>query len=95
MTSVDLGRLNPHCPLIPLDEDEICGDNPDPPEVIDMEMIEWKGKVVTSRIIEWQKQGTWAAIYNNNNNNNHNNATSSSLWWAINDISFSYLSIWP
>ena len=56
MASVDLGHLNPDCPLIPLDEDEICGDNPDPPEVIDMEGIEWKGKVVvTLTIIEWRK----------------------------------------
>ena len=55
VTSFDLGHLKPDCPLIPPDEDEICGDNPDPPEVIDMEMIEWKGKVVTLTIIEWQK----------------------------------------
>ena len=40
MTSVDFGHLNPDCPLIPPDEDEVCGDNHDPPEVIDMEMIE-------------------------------------------------------
>ena len=40
MTRVDLGHLNPDCPLIPLDEDEVCGDNPDPPEVIYMEIIE-------------------------------------------------------
>jgi len=32
VTSVDLGHLNPDCPPIPLDEDEVCGDNPDPPE---------------------------------------------------------------
>ena len=52
MTRVDLGHLNPDCPLIPLDEDEVCGDNPDPPEVIDMEMIEGKDNVVTLTIIE-------------------------------------------
>ena len=52
MTRVDLGHLNLDCPLIPLDEDEVCGDNPDPPEVIDMEMIEGKDNVVTLTIIE-------------------------------------------
>ena len=52
VTRVDLGHLNPDCPLIPLDEDEVCGDNPDPPEVIDMEMIEGKDNVVTLTIIE-------------------------------------------
>ena len=33
VSKVDLGGLEAECPLIPPEDDEVCGDNPDPPEV--------------------------------------------------------------
>ena len=33
VSKVDLGGLEAACPLIPPEDDEVCGDNPDPPEV--------------------------------------------------------------
>ena len=33
VSKVDLGDLEAACPLIPPEDDKVCGDNPDPPEV--------------------------------------------------------------
>ena len=33
VSKVDLGSLEAECPLIPPEDDKVCGDNPDPPEV--------------------------------------------------------------
>ena len=33
VSKVDLGGLEAACPLIPPEDDKVCGDNPDPPEV--------------------------------------------------------------
>ena len=33
----DLGWLEAACPALPLEDDDVCADNPDPPEVLTLE----------------------------------------------------------
>ena len=39
VSKVDLGGLEAACPLIPPEDDKVCGDNPDPPEVTSLLIV--------------------------------------------------------
>ena len=39
VSKVDLGGLEAECPLIPPEDDKVCGDNPDPPEVTSLLIV--------------------------------------------------------